>query len=259
MLGAIIGDIIGSVYEFDNRKPDYNFKPLFNVRCRFTDDTIHTVALMDSILSDIPYNRKLKNYFNRYPNNGHGKLFKQWVTSNFDDPYNSFGNGSAMRTSPIGWAFNSLDDVKSNAIKYASVTHNHPQGVLGAMAISVAVFLSRKKVDKKHIMRYIKENFYKNVDEFSYSDLVDNYKYDVTCQGTVPQSLYIFSIGESYEDCIRKSVSIGGDTDTVCAIVGGMAEAYYGVPNEIKDMGLSYLPHSFIEIINKFYKTYVNR
>lgn len=256
MIGAIAGDIIGSIYEFQKRKPAYNFKPLFHLKVRFTDDTLHTIALMDSILNDIPYNRTLKDYFNRFPNKGHGKMFKRWAEGSYDGPYNSFGNGSAMRTSPVGWIKDTAEETVQEATKYASVTHSHPHGIRGAVSTSLAILMARNGVPKEKIVEAIKNRFYPIMDKFDYEWLVEKYTFDVTCEGTLPVVMKVFGISEGYEDCIRKCVSVGGDTDTICAIAGGISEAYWGVPDEIKDEALSYLTPDMREILNEFYDRY---
>lgn len=256
MIGAIAGDIIGSVYEFDKKKPAYNFKPLFHTKCRFTDDTVHTIALMDSILNNIPYERNLKSYFHRYAGRGHGGMFKKWAQSNSFEPYNSFGNGSAMRTSPVGWIANKPSNTIMLATKYASVTHNHPEGIKGAVVTSLVIFMARNGVLPTQILQVIKERYYPEIDLLSYDWLIKNYKFDVTCQGTVPVAVYILSLSNSYEDCIRKCVAVGGDTDTLCAIAGGMAEAMWGIPDDIKSMALKIITPDMREIVNEFYTNF---
>lgn len=256
MIGAIAGDIIGSVYEFQQEKPAYNFKPLFHIKSRFTDDTLHTIALMDSILHDIPYERLLKKYFHQYPNRGHGKMFYKWAYSNSFEPYNSFGNGSAMRTSPVGWIGDKPSEVMLYATKYASVTHNHTDGIRGAIVTSLVILMARTGIPQNNIHQVIKEKFYPSIDKYDYDWLVKNYTFDVTCRGTVPVAVSIFTISNSYEDCIRRCVAVGGDTDTLCAIAGGMAEAKWGVSDDIKQQALKYLTPSLRDTVNEFYDYY---
>lgn len=256
MIGAIAGDIIGSIYEFQQEKPPYNFKPLFHSKSRFTDDTIHTMALMDSILKNVPYERNLKSYFHRYANRGHGKLFYKWALSNSFQPYNSFGNGSAMRTSPVGWISTTAKETIDNAIKYASVTHNHVQGIKGAVVTSLVIFMARMRMDEDVIYNIVQEKYYPEMHLLSYDWLVKNYTFDVTCKGTVPIAVYLFLNSDGYEDCIRRCVAVGGDTDTLCAIAGGMAEAKWGVPDDIKKKAITYLTPSFKDTINEFYNHY---
>lgn len=253
MIGTIAGDIIGSVYEFDNKKPAYDFKPLFHANCRFTDDTVHTIALMDSILNNIPYERNLKSYFYRYTGRGHGGMFRKWAMSNSFEPYNSFGNGSAMRTSPVGWITNKPSETIILASKYASVTHNHTQGIKGAVVTSLVIHMARIGALPKQILQIIKEKYYPEIKLLDYEWLIKNYQFDVTCQGTTPVAVYLFSISNNYEDCIRKCVAVGGDTDTLCAIAGGMAEAMWGVPDDIKNITLKTLTPELRDMVNKFY------
>ena len=256
MIGAIAGDIIGSVYEFQQKKPAYNFKPLFHTKCRFTDDTLHTIALMDSILTGVPYERMLKKYFHQYPNRGHGKMFYRWAYSNSFEPYNSFGNGSAMRTSPVGWIGKDVNETIEYATKYASITHSHIQGIKGAVVTSLAIHMGRMGIHIENIYKVIKQKYYPNIDKFEYDWLIKNYEFDVTCQGTVPVAIAIINISKSYEDCIRRCVAVGGDTDTLCAIAGGIAEAIWGVPDNIKELALKHLTPELKNTVNEFYNHY---
>lgn len=256
MLGAITGDIIGSVYEFNNIKTtDF---PLFSGKSFFTDDTILTVALADSILSGIPYVTKIKEFYNFYPGSsyGYGGRFRQWAASDDTGPYNSFGNGSAMRVSPVGWAYNSLDTVLSEAGRSAIVTHNHPEGIKGAQSVASAIFLARTGSSKDEIKEYIENTFSYNLSN-RLDDIRPIYRFDETCQGSVPQAIIAFLESDGYEDTIRKAVSIGGDSDTIACIAGGIAEAFYGgVPGEIADRALSILDHRLRDVVLRFRKTY---
>lgn len=257
MIGAIIGDIIGSVYEFDENKPSVNFKPLFHTRCRFTDDSVHTVALAESILRNVPYNALLKEYYNRFPNVGYGKMFRRWAMLSSNAPYNSWGNGSAMRTSPVGWAYSTAKETTIKATEYASGTHNHPLGIKGAVAVSVAIWMLRNGMDTVDVMKKMKSKYYSNIDKLNFDDLVKNYTFDVSCEGTVPVALYILSIGTSFEDCIRKAVAVGGDTDTLCAIVGSMAEAKFDIPTKIYDFAMKTITPGMRDIVNEFREKYI--
>ncbi len=212
MLGAITGDIIGSVYEFTNVKPDVDF-PLFVKDSEFTDDSVLTVALADSILNDFSYSEKLRQYYLRYPDAGYGGMFHNWARSQNPKPYNSWGNGSAMRVSPVGWAYNDLETVLLNAKESAEVTHNHPEGIKGAQATAASIFLARTKHPKKEIKEFVEKNFDYNLD-LDIEDLRKNYKFNESCQDTVPQAIYTFLISENFEDSIRKAIYIGGDSDT---------------------------------------------
>jgi ADP-ribosylglycohydrolase len=233
MLGAITGDIIGSVYEFENAKPEYDF-PLFENASEFTDDTVLTVALADSILTGIDYQTKLFEYYRLYPYCSYGSRFQLWAVRQERKPYNSWGNGSAMRVSPVGWAYNDLETVLLKAKESAGVSHNHPEGIKGAQATAVSIFLARTNHSKKEIKEFVERNFYYNLD-FDFEDLRKNYKFNESCQDTVPQAIFTFLISESFEDSIRKAIYIGGDSDTLACINGSIAEAFYGgVPEEIK-------------------------
>lgn len=257
MIGSIIGDIIGSRFEWNRDiKPNYDFE-LFHKNCKFTDDTVQTVALMDSILSDIPYNQKLKEYYLKYPNVPYGKYFRNWVLTDINIPYKSWGNGSAMRISPAGFYGKNLKEVNSLTRKFTNYTHNSVHGLNGALSVSNAIHLSLIGINKDSIISWISKEYY-TVFDFNdknmYIDLINNYKFDASCQNSVPQAIYCFYISDSFEDCIRKCVTIGGDTDTICAISGSIAEAYYGIPSLFKNQVKEYLNNELIHIINSFYK-----
>lgn len=245
MLGAIAGDIIGSVYEGNNFKTkDF---PLFNRQCRFTDDTVLTVAVADIILNGSnfldrnQYIDQLKLYYRRYPYAGYGRNFREWAKSSSREPYNSFGNGAAMRVSPIGYAFNDLDTVLEAAKLSAEVTHNHPEGIKGAQATASAIFLARTGHDKAKIKSYIQNTFGYDLDQ-TLEQIRPTYQYDSTCQGSVPQAIIAFLESTSFEDAVRNAVSIGGDSDTLSCITGGIAQAFYGgVPQAIAELALSHL------------------
>ena len=254
MLGAIAGDIIGSPYEFRNiKKTDFE---LFNHDSRFTDDTILTIAIADSILNSKDYVLTLKEYGRRYASGNYGVSFSKWLNSESSDPYNSFGNGSAMRVSPIGFAFNTIEKVKEEARRSAEVTHNHPEGIKGAEAVASAIFIARSGNGKEEIKKYIEDNFEYNLSE-SLDSIRQYYEFDETCQGTVPQAITAFLESENYEDAIRKAISIGGDSDTIACIVGGIAQAYYKkIPSFIVDETKERLPIELLEVVNKFCNTY---
>lgn len=255
MLGAIAGDIIGSVYEFNNIKTtDF---PLFSKKSIYTDDTVLTVALADSILNGIPYIDKIIEYYHLYPHSGYGGRFRQWASSGDKSPYNSYGNGSAMRVSPAGWAYNSLDTVLIEAERSAMVTHNHPEGIKGAQSVAASIFLARTGSSKQRIKEYIEKKFGYNLSG-KLDDIRRGYRFDETCQGSVPQSITAFLESDGYEDAIRKSVSIGGDSDTIACIAGGIAEAFYGsVPDEIAERSMSILDSRLRSIVIKFREKYI--
>jgi len=256
MLGAIAGDIIGSIYEFDENKPDYDFE-LFKSHCHFTDDTVLTVALADSILSGEPYVKKIKEYYFKYPDAGYGGMFHKWAKSGSLKPYNSFGNGSAMRVSPVGWAYDDLETVLQKAKESAEVTHNHPEGIKGAQATAASVFLARQKYSKDDIKKFIVGNFNYDLD-FELEYLREHYEFNETCQRTVPQAIYTFLISDNFEDSIRKAIYIGGDSDTLACINGAIAEAYYGIPEEIKNQLYKKLDTNLGVITKKFVEKFQN-
>jgi len=229
MIGAIAGDVIGSVHEFSNIKTE-DF-PLFSPGSTFTDDTVMTIAVADSILTGKGYAAAFKEWGRLYPHAGYGGMFKQWLRSDDSKPYNSFGNGSAMRVSPVGFAFDSLDKVLEEAKKSAEVTHNHPEGIKGAQSVAAAIFLARTGKDKKEIKDYIEATF--NYDlSATLAEIRPDYRFDPTCQGSVPQAIIAFLESSDYEDAVRKAISLGGDTDTQACITGGIAQAYYKTIND---------------------------
>lgn len=231
MLGAIVGDVIGSVYEAFTCKQE-NF-PLFSEKTRFTDDTVLTIAVADAFMNDKDYATTYKQYARKFPLAGFGGSFVNWVDSESMTGYGSYGNGSAMRVSSLGWLCNSIEDVFKEAKKSAEVTHDHPEGIKGAQAIASAVFLARKKYSKEQIKLFIQETFHYNL-ERKLDDIRPVYDFDVSCQGSVPEAIIAFLESKSFEDCIRKAISIGGDSDTIAAMAGGIAEAYYKeIPEEI--------------------------
>ena len=250
MLGAIAGDIIGSIYEAHGIKTkDF---PLFDRRCCFTDDTVLSVAVADVILHGGGYAERFREYFRRYPNAGYGGSFYAWAQSNDLAPYGSFGNGSAMRVSPVGFACVDLDAVLLEAKRSAEVTHNHPEGIKGAQAIAAAVFLARNNHSKQQIRSYLEQTFGYKLDE-RLDDIRPFYGFDVTCQGTVPAAMIAFLESEDFEDAIRNAISLGGDSDTLACIAGGVAHAYYReVPAFILEEVLSRLDHPLREITEEF-------
>jgi ADP-ribosylglycohydrolase len=231
MLGAIAGDIIGSIYE---HRPIKTMRfPLFHPLCRFTDDTVLTVALADSILHDTVFVKLLKQYYRAYPRAGYGGSFHQWAQSERSDPYNSWGNGSAMRVSPVGFAFDTLDQVLLQAKKSAEVTHDHPEGIKGAQAIAAAVFLARTKQTKEQIRSFVETTFGYHLDR-PLDEIRPRYEFQVSCQKSVPQAIRAFLESEDFEDAVRKAISLGGDSDTLASMAGGIAHAFYGsVPDAI--------------------------
>ena len=250
MIGAIAGDIIGSIYE--HRPIKTKDFPLFDPRCRFTDDSVLTIAVADSILSNRPYKESIQEIGRRYPNAGYGATFFQWLYSPDPQPYNSWGNGSAMRVSPVGFAFSTEEDVLQNAHKSAEISHNHLEGIKGAQATALAVYLARTTRNKEEIRKQISQRFEYDLNR-ELEDIRSDYSFDVSCQGTVPEAIISFLESESYEDAVRNAISLGGDSDTLACITGGIAEAFYGgIPPEIRRKVKELLPSDLLEITERF-------
>lgn len=237
MLGAIIGDIVGSRFEFHNyRKKDFE---LFDKKCFFTDDTVMTCAVADALINNKDIVKNLKKFGRKYPNAGYGGRFMCWLFSSDCEPYYSFGNGSAMRVSAVGWIAKNEEEVKELSRKVTEVTHNHPEGLKGAEVTAMCVYYARKGRSKEYIKKYILQH-YPEVENMNYDDLVKKYRFNETCQETVPQALYCFLISKDFEDCLRTTISIGGDCDTSAAISCAVAEAYFGIPKKLIKQALKY-------------------
>ncbi len=250
IIGAVIGDVIGSVFEWDNTKTvDFN---IFNARCTFTDDTVLTIAIADSILHKKDFAKTVLEYGRKYADRGYGGRFSSWLKYGDLKPYNSFGNGSAMRVSSVAFAFDDIETVLEVAKDTAEITHNHPKGIKGAQAIASAIFFARKNTTKEEIKNFITSTFDYDLD-FTLDEIRPDYDFDVTCQGSVPQAIVSFLESENFENAIRLAVSLGGDSDTIACMTGGIASAYYKkIPQEILDFVASKLPLEFIEIIKEF-------
>jgi ADP-ribosylglycohydrolase len=231
MLGAIAGDIAGSVYErLPRKRKDV---PLFGPGATFTDDTVLTVAVADALLGDRDYGRVIRAYARRHPLRGYGPRFLEWMATPGAGPYNSFGNGSAMRVSPVAFAFDSELDVLHEAQCSAQCTHNHPEGIKGAQATALATFLARIGADKQSIRTEIAGRFGYDLSR-TVAEIRQDYKTDITCQGSVPEAILAFLDSADYEDAIRNAISLGGDSDTQACIAGGIAEAFYrSIPDAI--------------------------
>ncbi len=250
MLGAIAGDIIGSAFEW-NRTKLYDFR-LFSPASTFTDDTVLTVAVADCILHGKDYATTFREYGLRYPHAGWGGMFFQWLFSNDAGPYNSFGNGSAMRVSPIGFAFDTLEEVLAEATCSAEVSHNHPEGIKGARAIASCILLARQGESKDDIKRFVENEFGYDLSR-TLDAIRPGYQFDETCQGSVPEAITALLESTDYEDAVRKAVSLGGDADTLACMTGGIAQAYYRlIPAHIVAEARRRLPDDFIAIINEF-------
>jgi ADP-ribosylglycohydrolase len=254
MIGAIAGDIIGSIYEFDQIKTkDF---PLFSEGCTFTDDTVLTVAVADAILSGGSYLDSIRRIGRLYPDSGYGGRFICWLSSYKSKPYNSWGNGSAMRVSPVGFAFSTEEEVLLQARKSAEITHNHPEGIKGAESTALAIFLARTGSSKETIRARVTEMFGYDLAR-TVDDIRPSYRFNESCQATVPEAIVAFLDSESYEDAIRNAVSLGGDSDTLACITGGIAEAFYGgVPDEITTRVERILTPDLLEITREFCERY---
>lgn len=254
MLGAIAGDIIGSIYE---KKPLKTTKfPLFSENSTFTDDTVMTIAVAESLLFGESYETTFKKWGNKYPNAGYGSTFKKWLKGEIAGAYNSWGNGGAMRVSPIGYLSLNLKEILEEAEKSASVTHNHPEGIKGAKAVAGSIHLALKGHSKEEIKAF-------NVSTIGYDmkrtidDIRPNYKFDVSSQGSVPESIICFLEAKNVEDAIRKAVSLGGDSDTMASIAGAIAEAFYkNISSEISTEVPKRLPKEILDIWSKFEEKY---
>ncbi len=247
MIGTIIGDIIGSRFEYNNvTRKDF---PLFDERCDYTDDSIITLAIAKAVkeskknVHTLPVLavHYMQAFGSKYPNpcGSYGTSFNRWLKSADPQPYNSFGNGAAMRVSACGFAADSVEEAIALSKAVTEVTHNHPEGIKGAEATAVAIRLAREGKSKEEIKKYITDNYY--VIDYTVEELRTFYYFDVSCQGTVPQALQAFFESTDFEDAIRNAMYIGGDSDTIGAITGAVAEAYYGVPTALREKALSYL------------------
>lgn len=264
MLGAIIGDIVGSRFEWNNFKSkDFIF---FTENSHMTDDSIMTIAIAKAILSSKPdrsdLNEKSIHYMrlfgHKYSNHDYGGMFSYWLTTANPQPYNSFGNGAAMRVSACGFAAKSLEDAKLLSRLVTEVTHNHPEGLKGAESTTVAIYFARTGYTIPQIREYINKNYYKL--DFTLDEIRNTYQFNETCQDSVPQAIEAFLESESFEDAIRNAISIGGDSDTIAAITGGIAEAYYGIPENIREITMKYyLNYHIKEIIDEFEDRYINK
>lgn len=256
MIGAIAGDIAGSVYEFHPQKRE-DIK-LFTPNAFFTDDSVMTIAAAEAIMQQSSYQEAYQKYGHLYPHAGYGGMFRKWLASDQPVPYNSFGNGSAMRVSAVGWAFNTIDEVLAEAEKSAAPTHDHPEGIKGAQATALAILFARQGMVKEEIRDAITERF-----QYDLSRTVDSirpgYTFNETCQQTVPEALIAFFDASDYEDTLRKAISLGGDADTLACIAGSVAEAYYGgVPQPIVEEVIRRLTPDLLKVVEQFRGRYLN-
>lgn len=266
MIGALIGDIIGSSYEWRDTKTK-RFE-LFTKYTHPTDDSVMTLAVADTLMQNYPINYTKNNlkkiqkdlinnmikWYKQYPNAGYGGFFYDWLNGkNNYEPYNSFGNGAAMRISPVGWIANSLKEVKTLSKCVTEITHNHPEGLKGAEAVATAIYFARQNESKEHIAAYITLGYYPELLTLDYNKLIKDYKFDDSCQGSVPVAIYCFLISTNFEDCLRTAISIGGDSDTIACIACSIAKAYYKtIPPHIKDTTLDYLDSNMKNTLEKF-------
>lgn len=260
MIGAIIGDIAGSRFEWDNIKVrEFEF---FTDKCTVTDDSVMTIAIAHAFLESDGSYRSLRSnavsymqkYGRKYPYAGYGGNFIRWIISSDPKPYGSYGNGSAMRVSPAGWAADCFQKARTYAEAVTDVTHNHEEGIRGAVSVAEAIFLGKNGYSKDEIRKYITENHY-SID-FTLNEIRDRYSFDVSCQGSVPQAFQAFFESSDFESAVRNAISIGGDSDTIAAIAGSIAESYYGVPEELRKKAMEYLDDDMKIIINRFEERY---
>ena len=260
MYGAILGDIIGSPFEFDMGNKSKEF-PLFSKSSTFTDDSVMTIAVGNAFLdaqpnADIEWIRRrlissMKQYGRKFPRAGYGGMFRRWLKCDDPQPYGSFGNGSAMRVSSAAWLYNDLETVRSMARLSAEVSHNHPEGIKGADATASAIFLARTGSTKEEIKAYIVDNFGYDLSR-TCDEIRPGYHHVETCQETVPEAITAFLEGESFEDVIRTAVSLGGDCDTLTCIAGSIAEGFYGIPEELKQECRNRLPEELRKVLDQY-------
>jgi ADP-ribosylglycohydrolase len=257
MIGAIAGDYAGSSYEFRNTH-NYDF-PMVTPDGSITDDSIMTVAVMEAILLGKPYGERLRYWGNKYPNpkGGYGASFAAWLRSDNPKPYRSFGNGSAMRVSPVGWAFETLEETLREAQKSAQCTHNHPEGIKGAMAVASAIYHVRSGKSKEYLKQYVEKVFAYDLSR-KLSDIRPAYGFNETCQRTVPEAIACYLESSGFEDAVRLAVSLGGDSDTLACIAGSIAEAdpAYQIPQQVVDAAFSTMPAELQHVVEQFYSKF---
>jgi ADP-ribosylglycohydrolase len=252
MIGAIAGDMIGSPFE---RHPIKTLDIALSVS-RFTDDTVLSVAVADAILTGRDFGDQIKAFAGRYPHAGYGGGFREWLRSRESKPYHSFGNGAAMRVSPVGFAFDTIDEVLTQARRSAEVTHDHPEGIKGAQATALAVFMARQGADKQTIRSEIRDRFDYDLDR-TVETIRPTYRFDVSCQGSVPESIIAFLDSEDYETAVKNAISLGGDADTMACIAGGIAQAYYrSIPARIIAAVREGLTMDLLAVVNAFNEKY---
>ncbi len=250
MIGAIAGDIIGSVYEFDPIKTT-EF-PLFQKNSRFTDDTVMAIAVAYSILKGVDYGTSMKQFGRRYPSLSYGARFYGWIFENKVRPYNSWGNGSAMRVCPVGFAFDTADEALAEAKRTAEISHDHPEGIKGAQATALAILMARQSERKEKIRSEISSRFGYDLNR-TVDQIRPEYRFDESCQRTVPEAIISFLDADDFEGTVRNAVSLGGDSDTLACIAGGIAQAFYkGVPEDIVSQTRSRLTPDLLDVVHEF-------
>ena len=264
MIGSIIGDIVGSIYEFTPNNIKTKQFEFFNPNGSYTDDSILTFATADWLL----HGGEVAHYYSKYgekypwPMGGYGGGFKLWLVRSIRHqdyrPYNSCGNGSAMRVGPVGWAFDTIEEILAKAKESAECTHNHPEGIKGAQATALAIMMARHGCDKNEIRSEIEKRFEYDL-QFTCEQIRPTYTWGGTCQDSAPQAIVAFLDGEDYEDSIRNAISIGSDSDTIGCITGSIAEAYFGVPADLRNSAMNYLPEEFQSIISEFENKFGNK
>ena len=257
IIGAICGDIIGSSREFRPQKTkDFS---LYDGYSTFTDDTVMTLAIASWLIKDKSSKEvlisEIRKFGLKYPNAGYGGMFMNWLNQDNPKPYGSWANGSAMRVSPVSWVADSLEESQKLAKMSAIVTHNHPEGINGALATNDAIYLARNSFTKEKIKKHIEDNYRYDLNR-KLDDIRPDYKFDVSCKGSVPESIICFLEAEDYEDTIRNAVSLGGDADTQAAIAGGIASAYWDVPSKIAARGIKRLDYNLLEVFLEFREKY---
>lgn len=256
MIGAIIGDIVGSVYEFDNHRS--KTFPFFAEGAFFTDDTVLTVALAETLMKGGDYDEAMRRWYSHYPDASYGGRFREWAQTPDAGPYFSWGNGSAMRVSPVGFAFDTMGRVLDQAEASAQPTHNHPEGIKGAQAVAAAILLARQGADKDKIRWHIETAFEYDLDR-SLDEIRVDYGFDVSCQGTVPPAIRAFLEAEGFEDAIRNAISLGGDSDTLACITGSIAEAFFDVPDWIEAEAMNRLDNRLADVTRAFRERFMDR
>ncbi len=262
MIGAIIGDIAGSKYEFNNTKS--KDIELFSEGCKFTDDTLMTLAVAKAILDcdgdyinlDQLTIKAMQDFAKEYDNVGFGDMFKNWLEQQNPQPYQSIGNGSAMRISPVAYVAKDLDELKALVYKVTAITHNTEEAIKGAEAVASSIFLARKGYSKSEIEKFVETHYYKL--DYDLNILQEHYKFSPLCSKTVPPAIFCFMKGESFEDTIKTAISIGGDSDTIACIAGSIAEAFFPVLNQMKEKALQYLPESLQKVYRDFVDKFVD-